>query len=291
MSSYPFCMRHLTPLLFLLACTPHVGEAELSGVVRTAAGAPVAGASVELHTPYWKLRAGEEADSVTAVTGADGAYTLTVPAEGLQQYSVELTVGGDDEPTTSVTVHAGQRLTKDFEVGGTRRVALRCAGFPDESCRELADPVCALPDGRGASDDTEGVAPELEPGKVAHRTIRCPAGADVVVRLGGQEARVPAAEDVARLDFTGVGGGVTAQLAGDAPSCLVRASRPLLGLFLGRYADDSRYLRTPGGAPFQVAHLPPGPWVIQGTCYPDQTREVTVEVEGDVIDLGVLALE
>jgi hypothetical protein len=290
MSSYLIGMLHLAPFLFL-ACAPRTGEAELAGFVHTPDGAPIVGATIVAEIPRRALASGDRPAPVTTVTGADGGYTLHLPADGLQQYSVQVGVGGHDEPPTRLTVHAGQHLTKDFSVRSTREVALRCAGFAEESCWDIPGARCSSRDGAGEDDDTKDTTVELDGNVVLHRSIECPAGADVVVHLGGEEVVVPASEDVARLDFTAIGGGVRGRLASDAQNCRVSAHRPFLGFYLGAYPDDTRYVRTTGGEPFVMDHLPPGPWVIKAACFPESSAAVTVEVEDGVVDLGVLALE
>ncbi|MES2644346.1 MAG: carboxypeptidase-like regulatory domain-containing protein [Myxococcota bacterium] len=276
-------MLHLLSLL-LLACAPETGEAELVGFVRTPDGAPVVGAAIWAQAPPTRS-SGEATTPVTTVTGPDGGYTLHLPADGLQTYSVSVTVGGHDEPAARLTVHAGQHLTKHFAVRSTRVVDLRCLGFAEESCQEIAGVRCWVPDGGKAP--TRQAPASVEGG---HRSIECPAGADLVVEVAGQEVKLSASEDIARFDFTGLGGAVTGSIASDARSCLVSARRPFLGSFLGAWPDDTRYVRTPRGEPFRVDHLPAGTWVIKGTCVPAQTADITVEVGDTTVDLGVLAL-
>ena len=81
----------------------------VSGTVRDARGGPVEGARVYFASGPAPL------PDIAALTGADGAFTLSAPAPG--SYEVECAAEGESTQRATVEVSQAEDATLDFRLG------------------------------------------------------------------------------------------------------------------------------------------------------------------------------
>ncbi len=266
---------------------------EVRGVVRSAAGVPIEGAEVRIDP--WRGfdsdRPRTLADSAEqgTLTDAQGRYVLRIPAvegDSIRRYHLGAWYG-DHRAMNLSLARPGSPIAWDptLDTAG-RRVEVRCAGLPDDSCEDAPSIECNAAGRPERFVDRNG---NERIGGVRQYHVTCPEG-EAVVYAGPVAVRIGPDEDVAWLDYRGVDGAITGRVLG-APAgdrCYVYARAPFLAAFTG-HLDADGFTRVADDGTFRLDRVTPGPYVLTARCGGDDVGERTVQVADAPVDVTIEA--
>ena len=257
---------------------PDQPPVEVHGFVRFPDGTPVA-AGVAGLLPTNLDRSHYFPGAKLVKTGIDGSFSLEVVAP---DHAVTVTAAWEDqEALRTIPVEPGQSVGLDMVLGGGRRVEVRCAGLPNDSCAGMILPECS----RDMEDTSYWSGVDNVEG-VRQSWTHCP-DTEAVVNVGSTAVRVGPTDVVAWLDFRHYASNIRGTLSGGDSDCRVVLARDGVLPLLFRLPFDEFILPVDADHHFSSGPMPDGPYRVTIGCGQERRQAQTVTLKGQPMEVAL----